>query len=106
MKINGVNSNKERNIVFEGKRTDRNAVKQLARNNKYSLSEPNQRYISTSIENLGKVKGSKNINFLLDAAAKNTYKTNIVLKDAPKNNWTAKLLAAAAAAIAITPFCV
>lgn len=104
MKISNINSIKERNIVFEGKRTDRNAVKQLARNNKYSLSEPNQRYISTSIENLGKVKGSKNINFLLDTAAKNTYKTNIVLKDAPKNNWTAKLLAAAAAAIAITPF--
>ena len=105
MKINGISSfNKQNNINFEGKRLDRNAVSQLTRNNKYSLSEPNQRYISVAIENLGKVKGAKNINFLLDTAAKNAYKTNIILQDAPKNNWTAKLLAAAAAAIAITPF--
>ena len=65
MKIQGANFNIERNIIFEGKRTDRNAVKQLAKNNRYSLTEPNQRYISTAIEKLGQVKGSKNINFLL-----------------------------------------
>ena len=104
MKINSVNTFSKQNINFEGKRLDRNAVSQLRKSNKYSLTEPNQRYISNAIENLGKVKGVKNINFLLDTAAKNTYKTNIVLQNAPKNNWTAKLLAAAAAAIAITPF--
>ena len=106
MKIQALSTfeDKKRNIRFEGKRLDRNAVAQLGKNNRYSLSEPNQRYITTAIENLGKVKGTKNINFLLNMAAKNTYSTNIVLQDMPKHNWTAKLLAAAAAAIAITPF--
>lgn len=97
--IQGVNNNN-----FKGKRLDRNAVSQLIKKNPYSLTEPNQRYISNAIEALGKVAGEKNIQFLLDAAAKNRYSTSITLQDFPKNDWNGKLLAAAASAIAITPF--
>ena len=95
--IQCVNSN------FKGKRLDRNAVTQLIKNNPYSLTEPNQRYISTAIEALGKVAGEKNIQFLLDAAASSRYSTSITLQDVPKNDWKSKLLAAAASALAITP---
>ena len=95
--IQGVNTN------FKGKRLDRNAVAQLIKNNPYSLTEPNQRYISTAIESLSKVAGEKNIQFLLDAAANNRYSTSITLQDVPKNNWRGMLLSAAAAALAITP---
>ena len=95
--IQGVSTN------FKGKRLDRNAVSQLIKNNPYSLTEPNQRYISTAIEALGKVAGEKNIQFLLDAAAQSRYSTSITLQDAPKNDWRTKLLAAAASALAITP---
>ncbi len=76
--IQCVNSN------FKGKRLDRNAVTQLIKNNPYSLTEPNQRYISTAIEALGKVAGEKNIQFLLDAAASSRYSTSITLQDVPK----------------------
>lgn len=95
--IQGVSTN------FKGKRLDRNAVSQLIKNNPYSLTEPNQRYISTAIKALGKVAGEKNIQFLLDAAAQSRYSTSITLQDAPKNDWRTKLLAAAASALAITP---
>lgn len=98
-----VNSKNNR-VNFLGKRTDRNVVSQLAKENRYSLTEPNQRYIAQSIENLGKVPGEGNIKFLLETAAKNKYSTNIKLQDMPKNNWKAKLLLAAASAIALTPF--
>ncbi len=101
MKINSIQSADTRN--FEGKRLDKNTVKQLVQNNPYSLTEPNQRYISTAIESLGKVSGEKNIQFLLDTAARSRYSTSITLQDAPKNDWKSKLLAAAASAIAITP---
>ena len=66
MKIFGVNfSNKKENVNFDGTRTLRNTVSQLAKNNKYSLNEPNQRYITNSITELGKISGEKNIKFLL-----------------------------------------
>jgi len=94
----------KKNIQFKGRREFKNVVSQLSKNNSYSLTDPNQRYITKAITELGKVKGSKNIKFLLDTAAKNAYSTNIVLKDAPKHNWKDLLLGAAAAAIAITPF--
>ncbi len=101
MKIDGINSADIKS--FKGKRLDKNAVSQLIKNNPYSLTEPNQRYISTAIESLGKVAGEKNIQFLLDAAAQSRYSTSITLQDAPKNDWRSKLLAAAASALAITP---
>ena len=105
MKLDGIQSFEERKYIkFKGNRELRNVVEQLAKNNSYSLTEPNQRYITESITKLGKVKGTKNIQFLLDTAAKSTYSTNITLKKAPKNNWKSLLLAAATAAIAITPF--
>ncbi|MBE7703029.1 MAG: hypothetical protein E7Z89_03150 [Cyanobacteria bacterium SIG28] len=105
MKINGISSVKESNHnVFKSKRIDKNTIMQLAKNNPYSLTEPNQRYISNAIENLSKVKGVKNIKFLLNVAAQNKYTTNIKLETQPKTNWTEKLLAAASAVIAITPF--
>lgn len=102
MKINNIQTSTS--STFKGKRLDKNAVEQLINNNSYSLNELNQRYISKAIENLSKVNGVKNIQFLLDAAAKNKYTTSIKLQDTPKNDWRGKLLAAASAAIAITPF--
>lgn len=101
MKIFNIQSSD--NKTFKGKRLDKNAVSQLMKNNPYSLTEPNQRYISNAIENLGKVAGEKNIQFLLDAVAQNKYSTSITLQDLPKNDWKTKLLAAATAALTITP---
>ena len=103
MKIKSISALSGKNIEFEGKRTARNITSQLTRNNSYSLNEPNQRYITNSIKELSEVPGKKNIEFLLNAASKVKYATNIRLKDAPKNNWKGMLLAAAAAAAAITP---
>lgn len=98
MKLKSVN-----NIEFKGQRVQRNAVSQLVKNNKYSLTEPNQRFITNSITELGKVKGKKNINFLLDIVKNLKYSTNIKFDGLPaKNNWKSLLLAAAAAAGAIT----
>ena len=104
MKIGSINSaeDKRKNIVLKGKRVFQNTVKQLAKNNKYSLTEPNQRLIRNAITELGKVKGSKNIEFLMNTAAQSTYSTNIELQDKPKNNWKEMLLSAAAAAVALT----
>ena len=103
MKIKSISALSGKNIEFEGKRTARNITSQLTRNNSYSLNEPNQRYITNSIKELSEVPGKKNIEFLLNAASKVKYATNIRLNDAPKNNWKGMLLAAAAAAAAITP---
>ena len=106
MKSEGINqyswSNRDYFINFEGKRVSKNVVAQLAKNNPYSLNEPNQRAISTAISDLGKVKGLKNIKFLMDTAAKNKYATSITLEDAPKNNWREKLMLAAMSALALT----
>lgn len=88
---------------FGGTRVLKNTVSQLAKNNKYSLNEPNQRYITKSIEALGKLSDAKVIDFLIKTAENLKYGTNIRLKDKPQNNWKSMLLAAAAAALAITP---
>jgi hypothetical protein len=105
MKLNNINFfNNANKMQFRGHRLDKNAVAQLSNNNPFSLTEPNQRYITNSIDNLSKISGDKNLNFLLNTAAQNKYSTNIALKELPKNNWRTKLLAAAAAVIAITPF--
>lgn len=104
MKIGSINSaeDKRNNIVLKGKRVFQNTVKQLAKNNKYSLTEPNQRLIRNAITELGKVKGSKNIEFLMNTAAQTKYSTNIELQDKPRNNWKELLLGAASAAAALT----
>jgi len=90
--------------TFKGTRTLKNTVSQLAKNNKYSLNEPNQRNITNSINELGKTSGEKTVKFLLDIASRLKYATNIKLKDKPINNWKEMLLNAAAGALAITPF--
>ena len=106
MKFEGINlydgGNRAYFINFGGKRVSRNVVSQLTKNNPYSLNEINQRAISNAISDLGRVKGLKNIKFLMDTAAKNKYSTKIELEDAPKNNWGKKIIAAALSALALT----
>lgn len=104
MKVSNVSYNNEGKLAFKGQRVFRNTVEQLAKNNKYSLTATNQRAISNAIRELGKVSKPENIRFLLDTVAKNTYSTNIKLKDAPENDWKAMLLAAVGVAIASLPF--
>ncbi len=101
MKVNSIQGQNENITAFKGKRVWKNTVEQLLKNNAYSLTEPNQRHIANSITQLGTVKGSKNIQFLLDSAAKVKYSTNITLQDTPKNDWKQMLLGAAAAAAAL-----
>ena len=104
MKLFGIQyGDSKDNINFKGTRTLKNTVVQLARNNRYSLSEPNQRYIANSINELGAIPGENNIRFLLNIAAKEKYNTNIKLTDAPKHDWKTMLLTAAASALALTP---
>ena len=104
MKIDGISQYNEGKLNFKGQRVFRNTVAQLAKNNKYSLTAPNQRAISNAISELGKISKPENIRFLLDVAAKNSYSTNIKLKDAPVNNWKALLLTAVATAVASLSF--
>ena len=92
------------NYNFRGSRVFHNTVAQLAKNNPYSLTEPNQRAISKAIEELSKVKGIKNIRFLMDTAAQSKYSTNIVLQDSPRHNWKTKLIEAAKSALDKTNF--
>lgn len=80
---------------FKGRREDRNNVNQLRVNNSYSLTDPNQRRISESIENLGKYSGDENLNFILDVANNLQYGTNIENGKSPKNDWKMKLKGAA-----------
>ena len=100
-KIGTLTERKQNN--FKSKRIHRNIITQLAKNNPYSLTEPNQRLIKNAITEFSKNYDSKSINFLINTAAKTKYTTNITLKDAPKNDWkTILLTAAAGAAAAIT----
>ena len=103
MKVFGIQFDEQsKSIGFEGKRVNKNLVKQLSQNNPYSLNDINSRAIDTAITELGNVSGLKNIKFLMDTAAKSKYSTNIELKDRPKNNWRQKLVAAALTALSIT----
>ena len=70
MRINSINSTTPK---FKGIREDRNTTSQLKGNNKYSLTEPNQRRISQAIENLAKQRGEENIRFLLNVGENLTY---------------------------------
>ena len=76
---------------FTGVRQDRNTVEQLKHDNAYDLNLPNQRRISQAIDELGKVPGEDNINFLLDVSQNLRYGTNINLGKKPYNNWREKL---------------
>lgn len=103
MKINSIDGIKSNSLKFRGKREATNAVSQLAKNNSYSLTEPNQRHIINSIKELSKYRDLKTVKFLMDTAAKLKYSTNIVLKHQPKNNWKSMLLTAAASLAALIP---
>ena len=82
MKLNIIQSHEEgKKTIFKGKRVFRNTVAQLAKNNPYSLTEPNQRAISNAISELSKVPRPENVKFLLNTAAKSTYSTNIELEN-------------------------
>ena len=105
MKTEGINVfGVSKNLSFKGNRIFHNTVAQLAKNNPYSLTEPNQRAITNAIKELGNVKGIKNIRFLMDTAAKSAYSTNIKLQDSPKNDWVSKLVEAAKSALYKTGF--
>ncbi len=91
MRINRVNNC----TAFTGVRQDRNTVEQLKKENSYDLNLPNQRRISNAIEELSKVPGEDNINFLLDVSQNLRYGTNIDLGKRPYNNWKEKLNKAA-----------
>ena len=77
--------------AFTGIRQDRNTVEQLKKDNPYDLNLPNQRRISTAIDELAKVPGEDNINFLLDVAQNLRYGTNIDLGKKSYNDWRKKL---------------
>lgn len=104
MKVDKINSFNGDKFSFKSQRIFRNTVAQLAKNNKYSLTAPNQRAISNAIKELSKISKPENIRFLLDTAASVTYRTNIKLQDAPNNDWKGMLIAAAATAIASLTF--
>ena len=87
MKINRVNNS----TVFNGVRQDRNSVEQLKKDNAYDLNLPNQRRISAAIDELSKIPGEDNVNFLLDVSQNLRYGTNIDLGKKPYNDWREKL---------------
>lgn len=91
MRINRVNNC----TVFTGVRQDRNTVEQLKKDNSYDLNLPNQRRISKAIDELSKIPGEDNVNFLLDVSQNLRYGTNIDLGKRPYNNWREKLNIAA-----------
>ena len=80
---------------FTGVRQDRNTVEQLKKDNAYDLNMPNQRRISKAIEELSKIPGEENVNFLLDISQNLRYGTNIDLGKKPYNDWREKLNKAA-----------
>lgn len=82
-------------VVFGGIRQDRNTVSQLKQDNPYDLNVPNQRRINNAIEELSKVGGEENVEFLLDVSSNLKYGTNINLGKRPYNDWREKLNKAA-----------
>ena len=77
--------------AFTGIRQDRNTVEQLKKDNPYDLNLPNQRRISKAIDELSKVPGEENIDFLLDVSQNLRYGTNINLGKKSYNDWREKL---------------
>lgn len=90
------------NPYFQGQRQDRKNILQLQQDNDYDLNVPNQRRISESIENLSKIPGEDNINFLLDTANNLKYGTNIDLGKKSYNDWKKKLHNAAKKSLALS----
>ena len=97
MKINNINAF---NLTFKGQRQDRKTISQLKENNQYNLNLPNQRRIKTAIDNLGKISGEDNINFLLDVAENLKYGTNIDLGKTGYNDWRLQLSEATKSSLA------
>lgn len=88
-------------LSFKGKREDRKSVEQLKKDNAYDLNVINQRNISKAIDNLSKVPGEDNVNFLLDVSENLKYGTNIDLGKQPYHDWRVKLNDAAKKIISI-----
>lgn len=84
------------NSSFKGLRQDRRFVKQLATEQKISLTENNQKNIIKSIENISKHGSESGTKFLLDVAKNIKYATNINFNINPKNKWMAILMMATA----------
>jgi len=78
-----------------GVREQRNVVSQLKKNNTYSLTENNERRISTAIDELSQHSGEANTRFLIDVANELKYSTNINLNKKGKIDWQKKLHQAA-----------
>ena len=88
---------------FGSTRVLKNTVNQLAHNNKYSLNEPNSRFIKNSIAELGNSTGKKVVEFLVSVAEKLKYSTNIKLTDNPINDWKTIILDTAEKVLLKTP---
>ncbi len=96
MKLDRIGLLDNKNLKFgTSTRVLKNTVSQLSKNNKYSLTEPNQRRIINSISELSNLSNEGIVKFLLDTASKLKYATNIKLQDNPINNWKEILLNAA-----------
>lgn len=80
-----------KHINFGSKREDRNKVNQLQADNKYSLTENNQKNITNSIKNLSRDSSEDNIRFLMRVASNLQYDTNINLDKKPNNEWKLQL---------------
>ena len=77
--------------AFKGIREDRNTASQLKQDNKYSLTDNNQKRISKAIENLGTNSGENNIRFLIDLGENLKYGSNIPSDAKPNNDWKLKI---------------
>ncbi len=94
MRINKIDNNI---ISFQSLRTDRDFVKQLAAENKYSLAENNQKNILKAIKNISEHGSISGVKFLMETARNLKYSTNIPFNISPKNKWKAVLMLAASA---------
>lgn len=88
MKIPNINAF---SLTFKGQRQDRKTIEQLKKDNSYDLNLPNQRRIHKAIDNLSKISGESNVEFLLDVAENLKYGTNIDLGKASYNDWRVQL---------------
>ena len=77
--------------AFKGIREDKNTASQLKQDNKYSLTDNNQKRISKAIENLGANSGENNIKFLIDLGENLKYGCNIQSDAKPNNDWKLKI---------------
>ena len=99
MRIYGVNSCLP---AFRGQRQDRKAVNQLSEDNQYDLNIPNQRRITTAINNLSEVSGEDNISFLINVSQNLKYGTNIQSDKKAYHDWQGLLLDAARKSVSLS----